>query len=175
MRLPPLKGEVMDRLIRPGTPGRVVSGLGQILRDSFFQQAVNVTMVGTVAGENQTPTIQIQNDADFLCVLTTYDSNIPALGGFGAGVNAQFGGAIVQLTDGGSNRLLSNIPVPASALFGTAQRPFWWPLTHLFRANTFIGLSVSSVVAVGSSWVLRFVFSGYKVPLGVIPISQASL
>lgn len=146
----------MQRLVRPGVPGRVVAGLAQILRDSFFQYAINFTFVGN---ENQQLTIPIQNDAHFLCVQTQYDTNVAA------GVaGAAFGGTLVQLKDGGSNRDLQNTPVPASSLFGNAQRPYWWPLTHLFRANTFIGVSATGIAA-ATAQIVRYVFSGYKVPL----------
>lgn len=139
-------------------------GLGQITRDAFFQYAANFTFVGN---ENQQQAIPIQADAHFICVMTVYDSNIAAVGGFGAGVNAQFGGTLVQITDG-SQRLLSNIAVPASTLFGTAQRPFVWPFTHLFRANAPITISATGIVA-ATAQTVRYVFAGFKVPVGSLP------
>jgi hypothetical protein len=151
--------------------------LGSVIRDSFFQYAVNITF-GAGGVDNQTPVIPIQSDAHFLCVQTMM-SNQSAVGASGAGVGTPYvdilhGGAIVQLTDGGSQRLLSLIPVPANCLFGSAKEPYIWPFTHLFRANTFIGVSATGSVAgapgVGMTGMnLRLVFAGFKVAIGSFP------
>ena len=143
---------------------QIPRGLGQITRDSFFIYAQNFTFVGN---DNQQAAIAIQADAHFICVMTMYDTNIAAVGGFGAGVNAQFGGALVLITDG-SQRNLSNIAVPVSTLFGTAQRPYVWPFTHLFRANAPITLSVTGIVA-ATAQTIRLCFGGFKVPIGSLP------
>jgi hypothetical protein len=103
-----------------------------------------------------------------------YDTNMPAVGGFGAGVNSQFGGSLVQLTDGGNDRVLSNIPLPASTLFGTAQRPFVWPFTHLFRANSPITISTTGIVA-ATAQVVRYVFAGYKVKRGTVQMADGKV
>lgn len=147
-------------MVGPGGPARIPRALGQIIRDSFFVNAINVTFVGN---ENIPGVIQIQSDAHFLCVMTMYDTNVaPGVAG------AAFGGSLVQLTDGASAQQLSNIPVAASTLFGTAQRPYWWPLTHLFRASGFIGVSATGITA-ATAQVVRYCFGGYKVPKGAVP------
>jgi hypothetical protein len=140
-------------------------GLGNITRDAFFQYSQRFVFVGN---ETQQATIQIQADAHFICIDSTYDTNIAAAGGFGAGVASAFGGSLVQLTDVSSQRLLSNNPLPASTLFGTAQRPFVWPFSHLFRANGGITLNVTGITAV-TAQTMHFVFSGFKVPIGSVP------
>lgn len=143
--------------------------LGSVIRDSFFQYAVNITF-GAAGTDNQTPVIPIQSDAHFLCI-NTMMSNSAAIGV--PGINVLHGGAIVQLTDGGSQRLLSLIPVPANCLFGTAQDPYIWPFTHLFRANTFIGVSATGSVTGAAPGMnnanLRLVFAGFKVAIGSFP------
>lgn len=154
------------RRIQPVGGGAPVvpRGLGSITRDAFFQFVQNFAFLGT---ETQQATIQIQADAHFLCVMTTYDTNLAAAGGFGAGTASQFGGTTVQVTDASSQRFLSSGPVPASALFGTAQRPFVWPFTHLFRANGGITIQATGVIAAAQT--VRYVFSGFKVPIGSVP------
>jgi hypothetical protein len=151
--------------------------LGSVIRDSFFQYVTNLTFDGTGVN-NLTPVIPIQSDAHFLCVQTMM-SNSSAVGLAAAAVGFPYvdilhGGALVQLTDGASQRLLSLIAVPANCLFGSAKEPYIWPFTHLFRANTFIGVnatgSVTGVAGVGMNGAsLRLVFAGFKVALGSFP------
>jgi len=138
--------------------------LARVLNNSFYEYAVNFTFVGN---EQQQSNIQIQSDAHFSVVMTAYDTNIAATGGFGAGTAAQFGGSLVQLTDVAGQRILSNIAVPASTLFGTAQRPFVWPFTHLFRANSGITVQATGIVA-ATAQTVRYAFIGYKVPVGSV-------
>jgi hypothetical protein len=138
--------------------------LGDVLYDSFFQYAANFPF-GVAGTEALTQTIAIQADAHFMCVEGVYDV------GTAAGVVPALlsGGALVQLTDGGSQRALSNIAVPVSTLFGTAQRPFVWPFTHLFRANTSIGINAVGIGAAMIGITMRLVFCGFKVPIGSVP------
>lgn len=143
--------------------------LGDVFLDSFFQYAVNFTF--TVGTETLTGTIPIQSDANFLCVHTMYDTGTTATG-LAAAPNPPsllFGGLLVTLTDGATQRQLSSIPVPASALFGSAQRPYMWPLTHLFRANTPITVQVVGSAIANAGLTFRLVFGGFKVPVGSVP------
>jgi hypothetical protein len=142
----------------------VLPGLGNITRNVFFQYVQNFTFVGV---ETQQATIQIQADAHFLCMMTAYDTSLAAAGGFGAGTASQFGGTLVALTDASGGRFLSTGPMPASTLFGTAQRPFVWPYTHMFRANGGITIQATGVIAAAQT--VRYVFSGFKLPIGDAP------
>jgi hypothetical protein len=142
--------------------------LGSVVRDSFFQYAANLTFDATGVN-NVTPTIPIQSDAHFLCVQTMM-SNAAAIATAAIPfADVLHGGALVQLTDGGSQRLLSLIPIPANCLFGSAQEPYIWPFTHLFRANTFIGVNATGSGAVMANVNLRLVFAGFKVAIGSFP------
>ncbi|MGH7187450.1 MAG: hypothetical protein ACREIB_14375, partial [Pseudomonadota bacterium] len=149
---------------------------GDIRFDSFFQYAINFAYtVGPVA---LTGTIAIQSDAHFMCVETVYDVALTAAPAFGVGnlgavPQLASGGCLVQLTDGGTQRAMQNIPVPASTLFGSAQRPFVWPFSHVFKANTSIGVlstGVSAAAMVGTT--VRYVFAGFKIPIGSMPELQ---
>jgi hypothetical protein len=154
------------RTVPVGGGGPVVPpGLGNITRNAFFQYSQRFVFAGV---ETQQQTIQMQADSHFLCVASIFDSNSPVVGAFGIGIAAQFGGSLVQLTDVAGQRLLSNNPLPASTLFGTAQRPFVWPYTHLFKANGGITLSVTGVNA-ATAMTVHFVFCGFKVPIGDLP------
>jgi hypothetical protein len=134
-------------------------GLGALIKNANFQYSIVFTFVGN---ENQQNAIAIQSDADFIVAYTVYDTNVAA------GVpGAAFGGSLVMLTDG-TQRQMANIPIPASSLFGTAQRPYVWPFTHLWRANTQIVLSVTGI-APATAQIIRFTFCGFKVPVNMIP------
>jgi hypothetical protein len=146
--------------------------LGDILFDSAFQYGINFAY--TTGVEALTGTIPIQSDAHFMCVETLYDmhlTTVPAFASTGIGVVPALaaGGYLVLLTDGGTQRALSNIAVPASTLFGSAQRPFVWPFTHLFKANTSIGIVSTGIGTPVALTTVRYVFAGFKIPLGSVP------
>jgi len=157
----------------PAADAIVRRKLGDILFDSFFEYAIN--FVYTVGTEALTGTIPIQSDAHFMCVETMYDVALTAVPVFavanlGALPQLGSGGTLVQLTDGGTQRALSNIQVPASTLFGSAQRPFVWPFTHIFKANSSIGILSTGVSAAAMALTtVRYVFAGFKIPLGSVP------
>jgi hypothetical protein len=144
-----------------------VVALSGVLKNSFFQYAATFVFAGN---EVLNQTIQIQSDAHFIIVTTQYDTNIAANGGFPVGVGAQFGGSLVLLTDTSGQRFLGSQAIPASTLFGTAQRPYVWPFTHLFRANGGIQIQATGIVAALPQTV-RYVFSGYKIPVGSVQLS----
>jgi len=144
------------------TPGSLMPevmrrGLGAIVRNSFFTYVQNFTFV---ANETQTNTIQIQSDAHFLLVETSFISQLA-----GGGAPAfQDGGSMIQLRDAAGQRLLSSATVPATSLFGTAQRPFILPFTHIFRAGG--GITIEATGTTGAAHTSRYAFHGFKVPIG---------
>lgn len=151
-------------------------GLGDITRDSFFQYAPPNPFTFALGSENFQTAIQIQTDADFLCTSTAY-TNSAEIGNAAAGtavskVNILNGGAVIQLSDGSSQRFLSSVQVPLNALFGDGRLPHIWEYTHLFRAGGSIGINITGMGAVApfAGQVIRLVFSGFKVPVGIIPV-----
>ena len=140
--------------------------LGDVFIDSFFQYSITMGGAGFVTGlETLVGTIPITTDADFVCVHSMYETGLA-----NAGVLLLAnGGALVKLTDG-VGRDLTNLVggVPATTLFGTAQRPYMWPLTKLFRANTAIGFQITGNAAALIGINMRFVLGGFKVPTGTL-------
>jgi hypothetical protein len=134
--------------------------LGDIVYDEAFQYIQTVIFAGS---DNQIKNIPIQADAHFVVVATYMNSTAATGAGTFAGACVNRGGSLVQLTDGGTQRQLSNAQVPANCLFGTAYDPFVWPLRKLFRANTSIGLNVTDTT--GGAQTTDYVFAGFKVPL----------
>jgi hypothetical protein len=137
--------------------------LGDVMFDEFFQYEQVVTFVGS---DTQTKNIPIQADAHFYCVSTYMNSSL-ASGSAWQGSGLNLGGSLVQLTDGGTQRMLSNAQVPANCLFGSAQRPFIWPMRKIFRANTSITLFVTDTA--GAAQTVHYVFGGFKIPVGSAP------
>lgn len=143
--------------------------LGDVFIDTFQQYGVAVGGAAFVTGLETLPaTIPIQSDANFLCVHTLYDPGI-----VDADTDPRFtllqGGVLVTITDGATQRALSNIPIPVNCLFGQATMPYMWPLTHLFRANTPIGIQVTGTAAAMINITVRLIFGGFKVPVGSVP------
>lgn len=149
--------------------GYVRKRLGDVFLDSMFWYGAAIGGASFVTGlETLTTTIPIQSDANFLCVHTMYDTGVAGATA-STSVTLLNGGIVVTLTDGATQRALSNIPVPADAIFGTGQRPYMWPLTHLFRANTPIGIQVTGQAAAVIGLTMRLIFGGFKVPVGSVP------
>lgn len=138
-------------------------GLGSIVRNSFFTYVQNITFT---ANETQTFTIQIQTDAHFLLVTTAATVSTLA-GAGGAAITQPEGGSLIQLRDSSGQRLLSSAPVAINNLFGTAQRPYVLPYTHIFRAGG--GIGVDATGNTGAAQTVRLAFHGYKVPIGSVP------
>ena len=153
-----------------------VRNLADVTRDTFFQYASN-PFTFTNGNEAFSQAIQIQSDAHFLCVSLGYTNSLES-GNATATTAVPFlvipnGGALVQLTDGASQRFLSNVPVPVSTLFGReiANGPHVLELTQLFRANGFISINITGMAAtaVFAGQVIRLVFNGFKVPRNTVP------
>lgn len=141
-------------------PGPIRGGLGSIVRNSFFGYVQNITFT---ANETQTFTIQIQTDAHFMLVMAVASAQT----GGGAAITQPDGGSLYQLRDASGQRLLSSAPIALNNLFGTAQRPFVLPYTHIFRAGGGIGIDATG--ATGAGQTVRLTFLGYKVPIGSVP------
>ena len=153
------------------------SRLGDVFVDSFFQYSVTIGGAAFVTGlETLVGTIPIQADAHFLCVHTMYTDSQIATGlvaapAVGAMLN---GGVLVRLTDGRTGRDMTNLVggVPVTTLFGTAQRPYMWPLTHIFQANAPISIQATGQ-GIGPPTVIaatfRLVFGGIKLPRRSVP------
>lgn len=134
--------------------------LGDILFDEGFSYIQTVDFTGS---DNQIKNIPIQADAHFVVVATYMNCSVASGAGTFAGACVNRGGSVVQLTDGGNQRQLSNAQIPANCLFGTAYDPYVWPLRKLFKANTSITLNVTDVT--GGVQKTDYVFAGFKVPL----------
>ncbi len=146
------------RIIPASTGGRYLPrSMAAVIKNSAFFYDILFTF--TAVGQQLQDIIRIQSDAHFVCVSSQYDS-----------ADAQpstllQGGGTIQLQDSSGQRFLSVNQVPFSTIFGTGQRPFVWPFTHIFRANGGIVLTATNQAAlVAGVHRYRFVFAGYKIP-----------
>ncbi len=169
-----MPANILQRPTRPvsGAYPRPGGSLGQITRDAFFQYTVTfgvAPLAFTVGTETFSLTIPIQSDAHFICVMSEYDNSLQAATANNGAAGLVAGGAIVLLTDTSAQRQLASAAVPVNTLFGTAQRPYIWPFTHLFRANGGIGVLITGTAVAGAGQVIRLVFGGFKIPIGAAP------
>lgn len=148
-----------------GQAGPVKPRLGAVIGDSKFDYGIIIGPF-TIGTENFTPTIPIQNDADFIILQSTYTNSLEVAAAAALPAIILNGGAVIQLSNGGDDRRLSNIQVPLASLFGTAQRPYWWPITYVFPAGGFIGINITGSGVANAGATIRLTFSGIKIRKG---------
>lgn len=68
---------------------------------------------------------------------------------------------LFQLTDGGSGRSLSNVPIHANNWFGTAQEPKYWDVPKILAPNTAFSVQVANLEATART--VRVAFHGFKI------------
>jgi hypothetical protein len=67
----------------------------------------------------------------------------------------------VNIVDSGSGRQFSNIDTHIDNWFGSAERPFFWPVPQVLDPNSNVTMRVQNLNAVNYN--LRCAFVGYKV------------
>lgn len=144
-----------------GVPGSGGRKLGDIFWDEFFEYILTLDLT---ANQNRVTSIVVQADAHFVIVSSYINSSVATGAGTFMGACVNRGGSLVQLKDLGSGRDMSSAQVPANCLFGTAQRPYVWPLRRLIRANTGIQFNVTDTT--GGAQTVDYVLGGFKIPLG---------
>lgn len=111
-------------------------------------------------GGNQTQSVIIQADSDFIIEKLTFQADIA-----GAAQNDStrvIPNVTVLITDTGSGRQLSNIALPLVALFGTGQEPFILPRPKRIAARSTLQAVLVSFEAV-SVPTIRLSLIGRKV------------
>lgn len=112
------------------------------------------TIDGINANETQNTVIQIQADADFKLMATTFvadDAENPVAGPF---VN-------ILLTDTGNGRQLMQAPIAIPEMFGTGQLPFIWPIPKIFAARSTLQVQFIEYGGVGYNHI-QLAFIGVK-------------
>lgn len=68
---------------------------------------------------------------------------------------------LVSILDTGSGLVLSNIPIHANNWFGTAQRPYVWPVPKIFAPNSTLQITAQNLEATNRN--VRIALSGFKI------------
>lgn len=103
-----------------------------------------------------------QADSGFAIVKTTFvissDVNV-----FVANISdtPKFAPQVIQLSDSGSGRDLSNFPVAITSLFGTGERPFIWSKPKVLDPNSTFSARIQNLVA--TAFNIRLAFHGFKI------------
>lgn len=68
---------------------------------------------------------------------------------------------LISILDTGSGLVLSNIPIAADNWWGTAQRPYFWPVPKIFAPNSTLQVTVQNLEATSRN--VRLALSGFKI------------
>lgn len=171
---------------------RIINSLHGLLGVSYsdrfehfvYQASVtnDASTVFTVAGSTKNTTIRISQEAAFFCtsirVLTrattvTSSSILGGTIGFGSNTNSATdnalpdAGVLVQITDGGNDRLLHSEAVDAGLVYGTTgNSPHQLSKPKLFKPNATVTLAVTPLKAFVPATITRIALIGFKVYRG---------
>lgn len=126
-------------------------------RDYYVYPIVFAAFTGV--GQRSVNVIRIQTDAAFLWLMLTGTSvgDTTAVPTNGGQVN---GGSLIEITDQGGQRALTDAPTPFSSICGSAQRPYILPTPHRFPRGGSINVAVTNQGTVGQ--IVRLEFHGMK-------------
>lgn len=168
----------LDRLA-----SRILTGLHQLFgfqysrnAEHYVFSATQVTGTADAAGTNYNLAIRITQEADFVATRLNSDARISTATGQGnvIGLSAAAAAAgdlpdapfSLLITDGSSDRQLSNEPVDAMLAYGTyGGLPGVWARPRVFARNTAISLRLTSFKPVPSDvqWAYRVHVIGWKI------------
>lgn len=128
-------------------------------RDMFFYGIDDFDLTNAVPAI--TNNIQIDGDADFYWIATTYQVDI-------AGALLTEATNIIPLitvliNDTGSGKYLMNFPVPLGSLAGDGKRPYRLIRPRIFARNSTIQFNWERFAVAGTNYTVRFTLHGYKV------------
>lgn len=70
---------------------------------------------------------------------------------------------LMQITDGGADRILHNAQIDGAALYSTVGALRWPLKRRLFRPNSNIAIDLTSLKLPNTAWALSVVFVGFKI------------
>ena len=149
-------------------PGIGALALGRIYEDETADYSTGPISF-TLGTEPFNNVIQIQSDAHFVCIETTYTNSLEVCAAGSTIPVFKYGGATLQVVPGNTGKPLQNVATPIRELAGDARLPYVWPLPYLFLANSTLGSQgVGSGVGPPSmaGGEIRITYHGYKVPRG---------
>lgn len=175
--VPPPKGGLVGAFDH--LAGRIVRALQQLFGFQYSRNAEHYIYTATVTsgatdaiGTQYNTAVRVTQEADFVCTRLNLNARIVSTGvliGMSS-ANAGVGGdlpdapALLQITDGSTDRQLHSAPVDAALAYGTiGGLPGIWARPRLFARNTTISLALTSLKLPTSAWVYRATFIGWKI------------
>lgn len=128
---------------------------GQMRATDFFIYSQNFLPLAALA--TRSLDIQIQSDSDFLAVAAVAVVRTTAAGA--AAIPDRR--LTVLISDSGSGRNLFDRVQDFDDVFGTAQRPAWWPVPKLMRAAATISVQLTDLQNQANN--VRVAFWGIKI------------
>lgn len=128
-------------------------------RDMFFYGVEAFTL--TDANPTTTNNIQIDGDADFYMVAMTYQVDIA--GALQTDATRIVPLITVLINDTGSQKNMSNRPVPLPSIAGTGNEPYRIIRPRIFARNSTIQFNWSRYAVAGTNYHVEFTLHGYKV------------
>lgn len=152
--------------------------------EHFVYQASVTTDAGTTAGATKNTTIRISQEAAFFATsirvltrATTATGSTPSVigGTIGFGTNTNSAtdnalpdaGVLLQVTDGGNDRLLHSEAVDAGLVYGTTgNSPHQLSKPKLFKPNATVTLAITTLKTFVPATITRVALIGFKVYRG---------
>lgn len=153
--------------------------------EHFVYQASVTQDAGTTAGATKNTTIRISQEAAFFCTSirvltrattatgTTAPTVIGGTIGFGTNTNSATdnalpdAGVLLQVTDGGNDRLLHSEAVDAGLVYGTTgNSPHQLSKPKLFKPNATVTLAITTLKTFVPATITRVALIGFKVYRG---------
>ncbi len=128
--------------------------------DFFWYTPTTGAVILSVAAPAASQQIQIDSDADFFWIATSYQADI-------AGATLTDATNVIplvtlQIADTGSGKYMSNAPIPLSTFAGDGRLPYRLIAPRSFAANSVIQLNWANYVTGGTVQSVRIVLHGYK-------------
>ena len=124
----------------------------------FYTYSIPV-IASLASGVSATPSMQIQNDADFEVQKLVYYCDENASTTASTRIYPQLS---LLIQDGGSGSQLMNTAIPFGMLLGNGELPFILPQTRLFKANSQISLAIANFSAATTYYNIYVGFVGRK-------------
>jgi hypothetical protein len=113
------------------------------------------------AGGISAPTLQIDAGTDFYLIAMSYQAQVSGAGGLEESTNI-VPLVTVQLNDSGSTRNLFSAAVPVGAIAGDGKRPYRLVRPRIFRANSSLSFTFTSLEPANAFAHLYLLLHGYR-------------
>lgn len=151
-----------DKIIQ-AIGSKLAMGVAQVRRQFTLDPFTFVINFLPLAASNTaTDNFITQADSGFAIIKTSFTiaSNVDV---FVANISdtPKYAPQVITLSDSGSGRDLSNLPVSINTYFGTGERPFIWSKPKVLDPNSTFTARIQNLVA--TAFNIRLSFHGFKI------------